>query len=621
MAMAVLQAANQTLATPSDGAIPEPMLEYASDPVGFFIDVLGERPWKGEHGITGQMEWLEGLPSNPYNLIFAGTGPGKTWLLARTGIWFLNTRPNSILVTVATTWDQVVNQLWREIRSAYKTARVPLLGKVLNHSLEISEKWYGIGLSPRHPESLAGYHAQIDVRAEVQRARDRWREMSNAEYFASGSSNAALAATEGGAVMLQIDEASGVEDELHDAGEGITTGPGCFVIKSGNLTRTEGRYYQHWVQWRKSRNHGEVEKNRVWFEGEDMPDAEVVPEAPPLEMVEEEDKDAVVPLLEPPAAEALATLEAEPVEPEPAIWRAIRWTAFDAPARIINRDWIERLRRDCGRNFMKNPRYLVRALALPPLGSDRCIFPLGLLEDCADIIPAYGGRHIGVDLGFGGGDPCVAVLVVNGRVSSIFQWNVTGPQMDVYDTARVIFTLATGCTSALEAANSSRENVGWNVPMRHVHVDATGAGQPVVDIMRRAFSFYVDGVNFGGKPENDWVGILGPPPAKLLNRRHELHWIAMRLLQEGLLAIPDRPEYGPIWSDLSAIQLAEEGMDGFAVEKKTVFIKREGHSPDHADATLLACSRASPDRLRFGSVPRQHPLNPPRRGPRGYLTR
>lgn len=595
MGHAVIQAANQVMAVEAENSRPRALVEYANDPVGFFINVLGDRPWRGdEHGITGQMEWLEGLPENRYNLLFAGTGVGKTWLIARTCLWFVSTREDAIFVTVATTWEQVVRQLWREIADAHRKALIPLPGKVLNHSLEIGEKWYGIGLSPRNPESLAGYHAKITVRREVQLARARWREMSNAEYFGVGKDGAGPT---GGALMLAIDEASGVMDELHDAGDGITTGPRCYVIKSGNLVRTSGRFHEHWTKNKTN------EPNRLCYADEEP-------------AVAEAQKDALAQTAA--RANETAIITGDQADAG-SVWRAVRWTAFDAPPAIVDREFVDRMRRDCGRNYMQNPRYMVRVLAMPPLGSDLCIFPQGLLEDCADIVPGIGGRHMGVDLGFGGGDPCVATLIVNGRVSSVFVWHVTGPKLDEFDSARVIFHLATGCENALDAMKPDRPDLGWNVPMRNIHVDATGNGLAVVNALRRFFQFYVDGVNLGSGVQNDWSDVIGPSPDRLLNRRHELHWIAMRLMQEGLLAIPDRPEYSPIWADLSSIRLADKGLDKFAVEDKRAFIKREGRSPDFGDSVLLACSRVDPTRIRFATVPRRVGLNGRRPPPRGYL--
>jgi hypothetical protein len=212
---------------------------------------------------------------------------------------------------------------------------------------------------------------------------------------------------------------------------------------------------------------------------------------------------------------------------------------------------------------------------------------------------------MGVDLGFGGGDPSVAVLSVGGRISSVFSWNVGGAVLDPYDSARVIFKLATGCDKAVDAMDTSRENIGWNVPARNVHIDATGAGRAVPEALRRWFRFYPDPVVMSEQPLNDWQGILGQPPYKLLNRRQELHWVALRLMQEGLLAIPDRPEFGPIWADMAAIQFAGEGLDEFRVELKKAFITREGRSSDYLDPIVMLCSRADPAQIRFSSTPVQ----------------
>jgi hypothetical protein len=627
-ALAQQKVAEQFLAAGDQPTGPKPLVEYANDPVGFFIDVLGVRPWKGKK-VPGQMEFLEGLKTNSHNLLFAGTGPGKTFMLAGVVLWFMSTRRNAIVVTVATTWDQVVNQLWRQIRKMHKEALRPLPGKVLSHSWEIAEKWFAIGLSPRNPETLAGYHADIEVRDEVKKARARWRDMTNEEYFSMGEDPDGTKRNLGGAVMLIIDEASGVDDALHDAGEGILTGPGCYAIVSGNLTRTEGRFYKHW------QNNPTPDGNQLCFDGEVPPpigkrapitllssapsntevehfeDPLLPPpdEDEPKEVTPEVPDDAVI--RKPRTIDEIAAIKSEQAlrrMEQTSKWKAYRWTAFDAPDAVIDRKFIMRLRRDCGREYWKNPRYMVRVLGMPPTGSSLSIYPLALLEESKDLNPRVGGRHVGIDLGFGGGDPSVAVLTVGGRVASIYTWNVTGAILDPYDTARVIFKLCTGCSTPLEATDPHRANKGWNVSPRNVHIDATGAGRSVPETLRRLWRFYVDPVVLSEKVQNDWRGTLGLPPYKLLNRRQELHWVMLRLMQEGMLAIPDRPEYGPIWADMTAVQFASDGLDEFRVELKKAFVKREGRSPDYSDALLLACSRSDPARVRFRTAPRRKRL-------------
>ncbi len=628
-AMAVQKTANKFLAAGEGGLGGPPYFpEYKLKPVEFCIDILGVRPWKGNGKVPGQMDFMRGLVEHPYNLLFAGTGPGKTFIIACAIIWFMCTRRNAIVVTVATTWDQVVNQLWRNIRKLHKDSLVKLPGKVLQHSWEVAEKWFGIGLSPRNPETLAGYHADIEISSEVKKVRHLWKQMTDKEYFAEGTDDHGRAT--GAAVMLCIDEASGVDDALHDAGEGILTGPGCICIKSGNLTRTDGRFYEHWL------DHPTPPGNEVCFPGEEPPkldrpspltllgydgtvDLDAL-EDPVLtesgtkithsiattpdgdedfldELEEQEDRGEADEVIE------LARLRSR------SSWKAYRWTAFDAPSEVVNREFIMRMRKDCGANYLKNPRYMVRALAIPPLGSELKVFPWGLLDGCKEIHPGQGGRHMGIDLGFGGGDPSVAVLIVDGRVSSIFTWNVQGAVLDTYDAARVIFKLATGCDSPLDAMDPTRMNKGWGVAPRNCHIDATGAGKAVPEDLRRRWRFYCDPVVLSEKPLNDWRFKLGEAPFKLMNRRQELHWIALRLFQEGLLSIPDQEEYGPIWADLGAIQFKSKGLDEFQVELKRVFIEREKRSSDYGDATLIGLSRADPARVRFTTARRRQPLN------------
>jgi len=74
---------------------------------------------------------------------------GKTWLMARAALWFFNIFPNSIVITTAPTHRQVKALLWGEIRDAFKSAPVPLGGRLLDTELKLNDKHYMMGFSPK----------------------------------------------------------------------------------------------------------------------------------------------------------------------------------------------------------------------------------------------------------------------------------------------------------------------------------------------------------------------------------------------------------------------------------------------------------------------------------------
>ena len=573
----ILQACKAAAATvlgDVDGKGPEPLTEYVNDPNGYWVDVLQERPWKGSDGVPGQYELNQMLVDEPFICLFAGTGPGKTYWLSRALHWFLMTRRNALAFLVAPTWQQVINQGFRHLRAVHakakRNANVP--GRCLQAMLDVDDRWFCQGMSPKDPENLAGYHADQDPSDAAIAEREQWLQMTNEEFF-----KLALQGQDGdAAVILAYDETSNVRDEFHDAGEGLLTGPGSRCIKSGNLTRTSGRYHKHW------QDYTPATPNRVCYDDEES----------------KKDRKARLAKAKRQAAGKAPTQSRPDGEEkvEGPAWRTIRWTAFDAPEAIVKRSWVERMRKECGPNYEKNPRYMVRVLALPPEGSELAVYPLALLEDCADIRPKSGGRHMGVDLGYGGGDPCVAQLWVNGRLSSTFRWQVEGPVLDLVDSAKVIATLARGDPTV-------KGDKGWGVKASHVHVDASDSGDMgVCDLLARFHQMVVDRVNFGGAVVGDWNYILGRPPGKLLNRKQELGWIALRCLQDGRMGIPAQEEFGPVIAQMSAVHYHEVGAENFRMEKKIKYIARTGRSSDDFDPVLLALSRVDPGRLRVRTV-------------------
>jgi hypothetical protein len=180
------------------------------------------------------------------------------------------------------------------------------------------------------------------------------------------------------------------------------------------------------------------------------------------------------------------------------------------------------------------------------------------------------GRHLGVDVALEG-DECVAALLVDGVPSAQHVWR----SPDLMATADLIVTLAKR----------------WDVPATNVHVDVIGLGAGVVSRLAQ-MGYRVDGVDFGAAPKGDWSHLFGE--TKPRNRRAELHWVARRVMEEGLGHVPKR------WSDMWAqamwatFEIRAEGGSGstLVIEPKADIRARYGRSPDQWDAFLLAWSRS-----------------------------
>ena len=92
---------------------------WIDDPVRFSIDCFGEEPDHLQRPI------FEAVAEHDRIAVRSGNGPGKTWTAAKLGLWFFVTRPKSIVVTTAPTWQQVQRILWKEIRA--NISKAPIL--------------------------------------------------------------------------------------------------------------------------------------------------------------------------------------------------------------------------------------------------------------------------------------------------------------------------------------------------------------------------------------------------------------------------------------------------------------------------------------------------------------
>jgi hypothetical protein len=89
----------------------------------------------------------------------------------------------------------------------HSTSKTPLGTKPLNTRWDINANWYAIGVSPRDPDSMQGFHAK------------------------------------GGDILVIVDEGAGVDEQMFEAIDGILTSPGARLLVIGNPTSVSGYFY------------------------------------------------------------------------------------------------------------------------------------------------------------------------------------------------------------------------------------------------------------------------------------------------------------------------------------------------------------------------------------------
>lgn len=173
---------------------------YRREPVAFAREVLRFDPWSKQRRI------LESVRDHPRTAVRSAHGVGKTAVAARAVLWWLGVWPDSVVITTSATWNQVREQLWREVAIAFHAAGGFINGTLSDARLELGPGWFALGLSTDTPERFAGYHA------------DR--------------------------LLVVLDEASGVSEAVWEAAETLITTPSSHLLAIGNPTRTSGAFYR-----------------------------------------------------------------------------------------------------------------------------------------------------------------------------------------------------------------------------------------------------------------------------------------------------------------------------------------------------------------------------------------
>ncbi len=177
-----------------------PNAQFRSDPARFARRMLGVRLW------SRQEEILRLVAENPRVAVAGGHGVGKDYIAAVAMLWFLFTRPGSIVLSTAPTWRQVKHLLWGEIRRLHARAPTRLGGEVLDTELKLGPRWYALGFSTDEADRFQGFHAP--------------------------------------SLLVVIDEAAGVAREIHEAADGVLSGSDAHLLLVGNPTSRGGRFHE-----------------------------------------------------------------------------------------------------------------------------------------------------------------------------------------------------------------------------------------------------------------------------------------------------------------------------------------------------------------------------------------
>lgn len=177
---------------------PQDLAAYRSDPVAFVREVLGQEPWER------QAEIMRSVAANRRTTVRSCHNSGKTWLAGCLTHWWLRCFNPSLVITTAPTERQVKDVLWKEIRARHLQAN--LRGSLATMGLTLSPTQRALGLSTNDPVRFQGWHEKN--------------------------------------ILVIVDEASGVAEEIYQSVEGILTGPNAHLLLIGNPNHPAGTFYE-----------------------------------------------------------------------------------------------------------------------------------------------------------------------------------------------------------------------------------------------------------------------------------------------------------------------------------------------------------------------------------------
>lgn len=179
-----------------------------------------KRPWDfvadvfpGFTPVEWQDKLLHALPDNLRITIRSGHGVGKSTIIAIIILWFLVTHYPCKIPCTAPSSTQLRDVLWAEI-AKWKDKMIPALANQIEMNSE--QVW------------VKGLRA-----TSVAMARTARKERPEA-FQGIHSKN----------VLFLVDEASGIDEKIFEAGEGALSTEGARLILIGNPTRTSGTFYR-----------------------------------------------------------------------------------------------------------------------------------------------------------------------------------------------------------------------------------------------------------------------------------------------------------------------------------------------------------------------------------------
>ena len=472
-----------------DAEISNPWARWQTDPVGFVEIGLGETLW------SKQEEILRSLIENKRTVVPACHAPGKSHLAARAVAWWLSSHPvgTAMAITTATTFKQVRNIMWANIRRVHMKNGLP--GEILTTEWKMDGTVVGYGFRPADNNEAAfqGIHAPN--------------------------------------LLIVVDEAGGISDQIGTALEALMTGGNTRLLVLGNPP---------------------TDQEQTWFERIcSSPLYTIIPisayDTPNF------------------TGESTGMCKSCPEFLEP----------HEVSTHLVDETWVQDVKTEFGED---SPFVEARVYARFPKASSNKVIPFAWAEQASSNDEPIESNviRLGVDIASDGGDEFVIAKADGYKVSLIHR--SSGKQnSNAVDVAGVVM-------NHINTALEEHENRGIKDRLR-VKIDTIGVGWGVVSMLdkwvkERQLKADIIGVNVAERPKDQ---------GKFKNQRAEMWWNARTLLQpkdekQELRLDVDRNTL----AQLAGPTFKSDSSGRILIESKADMKKRGVHSPDRAEAILLA---------------------------------
>jgi hypothetical protein len=472
-----------------DAEINNRWARWETDPIGFIENGLEETLW------SKQKEILQSLVDNKRTTVPACHAPGKSHLAARAVAWWMSVHPpgTAIAITTASTFKQVRNIMWAQIRKVHIAHDLP--GEILTTEWKIGGTTMAYGFRPadNNEAAVQGIHAPH--------------------------------------LLIVVDEAGGISDKIGGALEALMTGGHTRLLVLGNPP---------------------TDQEQTWFERIcNSPIYNTIPisayDTPNF------------------TGENTGLCKSCPTHVE----------EHEVSTHLVDKTWVDDVVSEFG---SESPFVEARVFARFTQSGTGKVIPFTWAEAATNNEEPLDSNliRLGVDIASDGGDEFVIALA-DGYKVSITHRSSGKVNANAVDVAGVIL-------EHINAAVAIHEERGIKDKVR-VKIDTIGVGWGVVSLLKtwqseQRHQGEIIGVNVSERPKDQ---------TKFKNQRAEMWWNARSLLQprdgkQDLFLDVDRQ----VLAQLAGPGYKSDSSGRIQIEAKADMKKRGVHSPDRAEAILLA---------------------------------